>query len=438
MAGPAPVIAIVCDTASAVYGGEAILPIHYFRHLRHRGFEVWLVTHERSRNEFASIFPSESRVCYVAETALHRMLWRTSRLLPGSVGHFTFGLVSRLSVQAAQRRIIRRLVDEEGVNVVHQPTPVSPREPSLLYGLGVPVVIGPMNGGMNYPAAFAARNGRVERFLRATGRHIFAALNHVWPGKQEAAALLVANDRTRAVLPGPLAQRAIAMSENGVDLDLWRLAPRGASSEGRPLTFTFVGRLVPLKAVDLLLEAFYRAGRQRRIRLTIIGDGAERGALEQQVRRLADHRPQGSEAEVRFAGWLSQQECAHELSRSDCLVMPSLHDCGGAVVLEAMASGLPVIATAWGGALDYLDSSCGILIDPAGAEAFVEDFAEAMIRLADSPAERHALGRAGRRKVERGYDWRHKVDRMVGLYFSVLDPPVADVARRPVDRRRSA
>jgi glycosyltransferase involved in cell wall biosynthesis len=101
--------------------------------------------------------------------------------------------------------------------------------------------------------------------------------------------------------------------------------------------------------------------------------------------------------------------------------MPSVRDCGGAVLLEAMAMGKPVIATAWGGALEYVDDSCGVLVRPDNRDALVEGFARAMVRLAASPDERAAMGRAGRRRIERHYDWEAKADRMLGIYQEVLE-----------------
>ena len=65
----------------------------------------------------------------------------------------------------------------------------------------------------------------------------------------------------------------------------------------------------------------------------------------------------GLETTVKFSGFLSQPDCARRLQAADVFVLPSLFECGGAVVLEAMAVGLPVIATAWGGPLDYLDNN---------------------------------------------------------------------------------
>ena len=70
------------------------------------------------------------------DTELDKLCSRLSRYLPGQLSYITVGLPSRLMAQLAARREVRRLVKEKGVDVVHQPIPVSPREPSLMYDLG--------------------------------------------------------------------------------------------------------------------------------------------------------------------------------------------------------------------------------------------------------------------------------------------------------------
>jgi glycosyltransferase involved in cell wall biosynthesis len=173
-----------------------------------------------------------------------------------------------------------------------------------------------------------------------------------------------------------------------------------------------VGRLVDWKAVDLLLEAFKPVATQTDAVLEIIGDGKLRWELEAQTARL------GLTGNVVFAGWLSQEQCAVKMQQADGLVLPSLRECGGAVVLEAMAMGLPVIATNWGGPADYLDSTCGILIDPASREALVHGLTEAMLKLTLSPDLRQKMGRAGQERVRQYFDWERKVDRIIEIYDS--------------------
>ena len=162
-------VLIVAENASGRFGGEAALPLHYYRELRARGAATWLLTHARTRRELSEAFPGDSNILYVEDSAWHRLLWRLGSRLPAQVRYLTTEFLSRISTQLTQRRIARNLIREHKVEVVHQPIPVSPREPSLLHGLGCPVVIGPMNGGMSYPPAFAAHEGAHRATLAEVG-----------------------------------------------------------------------------------------------------------------------------------------------------------------------------------------------------------------------------------------------------------------------------
>ncbi len=416
-------VLIVAEHASLKFGGEAALPVHYYRILRRRKIPVWLVVHERTRGELESLFPLDrDRIVFVPDTELHLFLWRLSQLLPDRISNFTTGFLLRYLTQVAQRRAIRRLLREQAISVIHQPIPVSPKEPSLIFGFNVPVIIGPMNGGMNYPPGFWKLQSRTERLALATGRRLADFMNYLMPGKRRAAILLVANERTRAALPRGVCSNVAVLVENGVDLTLWSIPHSAAKEPASKVTrFVFMGRLVDWKAVDLLLLAFKGASAQSAMTLLIIGGGDERVNLEQLARSLniLDERIDQL-GKVCFLGWMSQADCAAQLARCDALVLPSMAECGGAVVLEAMAMEVPVIATAWGGPVDYLDSSCGVLIEPTSKEVFVEQLALALVRLASHPQDRHAMGKAGRLKVIRDFDWECKVDRMLEHYRSAM------------------
>jgi glycosyltransferase involved in cell wall biosynthesis len=277
-----------------------------------------------------------------------------------------------------------------------------------------------MNGGMDYPPAFRRHRGAAERALLTLGRWSAGVLNRLMPGKRRAALLLVANERTRQALPRGVCPRVIEFVENGVDLSLWRPAPVAAVTPPGATTFVYMGRLVDWKAVDLLVEAFVRAAARTPMRLVVIGDGVERQSLEALAAQSGVLATSDGEiGKIAFVGWLPQQECARRLQDAEVLVLPSLLECGGAVVLEAMSMGKPVIATAWGGPLDYLDPSCGILVPPGDRPSLVAGLAEAMDFLARRPDQRLALGAAGAEKVRAEYDWRVKIDRMLSIYRAV-------------------
>jgi len=412
---------IVCEHASARFGGEAALPLHYYRVLKERKVDVWLITHARTRPELNEIYPDDPNIFYIEDNRFHQLMSWASEKMPERAANMTFGFASRLASQLTQRRLVRQLVMSKGISVIHQPMPVSPREPSMMYGFGVPVIIGPMNGGIDYPPAFKSHQSALVTSLLKSGRAFSGILNQVIPGKRRSARLLVANTRTRKALPPGLNVPIIELVENGVDMKVWSHSVT-ATETYQPVTkLLFMGRLVGWKAVDLLLEAFHLTHRKASITLTLAGDGPERVKLEAKARSMGLLASiEGEQGKVFFAGWKTQKACAGLLASSHVLILPSLMECGGAVVLEAMAAKKPVIATGWGGPVDYLDSTCGILVPPTSQEDFVKGLADAILKLAGNPTLQKEMGEAGYRRIEDHFDWEVKIDRVIQIYEDVV------------------
>jgi glycosyltransferase involved in cell wall biosynthesis len=408
-------ICIVAEHASYRFGGEAILPIHYFARLRARGEEAWLVVHARTRDELEAAFPSDrDRLRFIEDAWFHRLLFRISRAFPRRIAESTFSLLSILITQYLARRVVLALRDSEGLDVVHQPIPVSPRFPSLMFGLKIPVIIGPMNGGMEYPPAFRHLESMISRIGVTVGRHFSDIVNSVLPGKKLAKVLIVANQRTRLALPRGLKGQVIDLPENGVDLSIW-LTPekmrRHTSPAPEAARFVFIGRLIDLKCLDVVIEALCQVPDAH---LEVIGDGPMREAWENLAQEL------GVSSHVTFSGWLTQTECASRMQSAIALVLPSVCECGGAVVLEAMAAGVAVIATKWGGPVDYVDVDTGILIEPKSRRDLVEGFATAMLQVIATPELARAMGLSGRERVERYFNWEQKVDSMMRIYGKAI------------------
>jgi glycosyltransferase involved in cell wall biosynthesis len=185
----------------------------------------------------------------------------------------------------------------------------------------------------------------------------------------------------------------------------------------------FVGRLVPLKGVDLLLRAFAEVADESPARLTIVGDGPQREELEALAATL------GIEKQVDFTGWLDPDACAQALNDCDLFVFPSLQEAGGVVVLEAMAAARPVVAARWGGPAELLDDDCAILLDVESRETFHQELVSAIRALCIDPVRRRRLGLAGRRRAELEYDWNGLVDRTIAVYREVSVPPDAWAGR---------
>jgi len=177
--------------------------------------------------------------------------------------------------------------------------------------------------------------------------------------------------------------------------------------------FMYLGRLVDWKAVDVLIKAFAEAAPRVHGTLEIVGDGALRNDLTKLAADL------GLASRVQFSGWLAQREASERLRNSDVFILPSIYECGGAVVMEAMAVGVPVIATRWGGPADYVDESCGILVNPTSERDLVHGIAEAMVSLASAPDLRKQMGQAGQVRAMENFSWDGKIDRLMEIFATL-------------------
>ena len=143
---------------------------------------------------------------------------------------------------------------------------------------------------------------------------------------------------------------------NMVDTDFFTIPPTLRGS--RPFTFLSVSNLVESKRIDLLIQAFARlSGGDAQARLVVAGAGPCQVAL----RRLAESL--GIAQSVEFTGSLSPEQVRDRMWRSNALVLPSSYETFGVVLIEALATGLPVVATRCGGPQEILADGVGHLID---------------------------------------------------------------------------
>jgi glycosyltransferase involved in cell wall biosynthesis len=165
------------------------------------------------------------------------------------------------------------------------------------------------------------------------------------------------------------------------------------------------------------MEAFARVVKQvPNASLQVLGDGEDRGKLEQQVRDL------GVADKVEFAGYVKATEGKRRMREADIFVLPSLRECGGVVMLEAMAVGLPVVAANWAGPSVHVTDQTGIRVGTDSQEQYIAGLTDAIIKLAKSPDLRRQMGEAGKQRVLIGdYDWQQKVDHLIQILIETID-----------------
>jgi glycosyltransferase involved in cell wall biosynthesis len=186
------------------------------------------------------------------------------------------------------------------------------------------------------------QRGLITGYDRYTARLAFRYADLVAP---------VSHDLARHVQA--LAPRArVRVVDNVVDTDVFRPRPDPPPGTGRLLT---VGTLTEKKGHAYLLEAMARLRDERALTLEVVGDGELRGALEQGAREL------GLDEAVRFHGERPKEEVAELMRAADLFVLPSLFENLPCVLIEAMASGLPVAAFPVPGPIDVVGAGAGVL-----------------------------------------------------------------------------
>ncbi len=178
-------------------------------------------------------------------------------------------------------------------------------------------------------------------------------------------------------------------------------------------TLLFVGRLAGVKGVPVLFEALTSIiGQHPNLRLRLIGDGPERAKLETMAANmgLSDH--------VEFCGYKSQSEVAEALSTTDIFVLPSFAEGVPVVLMEAMASEVPVVTTRIAGVPELVtDTKSGILVPPGAAAPL----AEALNTLLSDPKLRREMGQAGRAKVAADYVSLREAEKLMHLFQNTQD-----------------
>ena len=417
-------VIIAAENASMAMSGEAALALYYFDRLHERHVDAWLVCHERVREELRERYSDDNvfrKIHFVKDTWLQALIHASGGLVPFQIQDRILGQVIHLITQSKVRPVVKQLVKEFGIQLVFEPAPISPKTPSYMYGTGVPVVIGPMCGGMEFPPAFQYLESSFSRLSNQVGRAISDLLNRFIPGKLQADVLLVANDRTAKALPWGYQGKVYEVVESGVDLSIWQATERPQSHPDSPTRFVYMARFVDQKGIPYLVEAFKQVAENTNSVLELIGNGELLEATKAQVVAL------NMQERVNFHGWMALDAAAKLIHECDVYMVPAIRDCGGCAMLEAMAIGMPVIAANWAGPGQYADESCGILVDLETKEGFVNGLAAAMIRLAESPALRKQMGEASKQRVRTNYlDWDAKVDRVVEVFEEAIAQRQAD------------
>jgi glycosyltransferase involved in cell wall biosynthesis len=328
-------------------------------------------------------------------------------------------LLSSLDYFAFDRQSLRLLqgLQKQGSawDLVHCPTPVSPLAVPTLDRLGLPLVLGPWNGGLQSPATFPEFMQQDSAWLYPV-RNLGKILAKMNGGLERASVVFTATEATERSIAPRYRSRCVRMLENGVDLSLFRPSPwPQAPSAAHPLRILFVGRLIPAKGVPMLIEAVQELSRYFPLQLTVIGDGPE----AENLTRYASYC--GLSGCVDFLGAQPLEKVSAAMQEAHVFCLPSVRESGGSVLLEAMAAARPVIAVAYGGPREIVDEEVGLAIEPVDRNYVVRHLVLALDDVVSRPEVWKQKGERGRQRAEQNFAWDAKIRQALRHYQRLVE-----------------
>ena len=383
--------------------------------------DVHLVTQIRNRDAIlrAGLVEGQDFTAVDSE-AVVRPIWRLAQLLRFGKGK---GWTMNTAAAALSYPYFERLVWQRfgadlragRFDLVHRVTPLSPTATSAIAArcraAGVPFVMGPLNGGVPWPPGFDTERRREQEWLS----YVRAAYR-LMPGRAamlEACSAIIAGSRhTLSEIPERHRGKCVWLPENAVDPARF-FGDSTAPAEG-PLRACFIGRLVPYKGPDMLLEAAIPLMRAGRLKLDIIGDGP----LMEPLRALAAR--EGVKDGVVFHGWVAHPQVPALARRSHVFAFPSVREFGGGVVLEAMALGTVPLIVDYAGPAELVDDTTGFKVPLGPRATIVDGLRAALAGLCEDRSALPAMAARGRAVVAERYTWPAKAAQVAAIYERVL------------------
>ena len=320
--------------------------------------------------------------------------WIRYPAFPGNAGLASTG---RLLFLRARSRV-RRLHRENPIDILHAHAALPCGEAARLLAeeLGIPFVV--TVHGLDAYLTVQVRG--------AAGARCEAVCRRVYQGAGRV--ISISEQVRRQVLAGAPELQNTAVVYNGVDPEAFFPATSPAEDGG----VVSVGSLIPIKGHDVTLRALAELRVEfPHLRARIVGEGLELGRLQALARQL------GIGERVDFLGRQRRAQVAELLRGSQIFALPSRYEGLGVSYLEAMASGLPVIAYRGQGIQEVIrHGESGILVTEQTVEAAPRAWAAVLRTLLRSEEKRRAMGLAARRTVKEAYTVRHQAQALSRIY----------------------
>jgi glycosyltransferase involved in cell wall biosynthesis len=374
------------------------------RHLARRGHRVTVVTPGNSSMPAQESFDGVDVVRFPMELPVDLTYGRVAQTRVNFMGK-----VARVAVMAhyleAQFRATLAVARERGADVIHAhwAIPTGPAAVSAARRLGLPSVI-TMHGGDVYVNPEQGYDFPTRWYVRPALR---------WTLRKAGALTAITEDCRQHALRAGAPTRSMHLVFNGTDLRRFSPLPAGTAVDPRfgPNMIFACRQLFPRKGIRFLVEAAAQLkARFPDLKVVVAGDGFERPDLIALAERL------GIARDVTFLGWVPNSELPQYYRAAALSVIPSLEEGFGIPAAEAMGCETAVVASDAGGLPEVVEHGVTGLIVPRGD---AKALAEAIGSLLADPARRTRMGRAGRERALRLFDWDRSAEQFEQIYAGI-------------------
>ena len=415
-------VLLIVEQCNPEWASVPLEGYNYFRGINNL-VDATLVTHIRNKPALEK-HPEYENIFYIEERKLSQQYYKLVERFTAK-GRVNWPLYNALSYpiyeefnQQVYQKFKGKILKGD-YDIVHAITPIMPRYPFKVVSVcqQTPFILGPVNGGIPFPPGFqetAKQEFAQFNFLRAVGRALIPGYVETY---KKADKVLAGSTYTLNLLKKLFAipdKRIELFYENGIAQE-FLMSVKPAKEEGSQINLLFVGRLVPYKCADVVIDSIGKLDQavQSKIRFTIVGDGSERNNLENRVKEL------NLTEIVSFAGWVNQSETLDYYRKADIFCFPSIREFGGAVVIEAMACGLPCIVANNGGIGEYVNEETGFKIEPISREYLTQELTNKIKMLVEDDKLRESMSA---KAIERAkdFEWENKARKIVEIYEKML------------------
>ena len=406
--GPRASVRIICPTywyPQHAADTQATYVHDINRHLARRGHSVTVVTPGSASLPATDSFDGVKVVRFPMELPIDLTYGRVAQSRVNFVGRF-----ARLAVMAhyleAQYRATLNTVRDEGADIIHAhwAIPTGPAAVSAARRLRLPSVI-TMHGGDVYVNPAQGYDFPTRWYVRPALR---------WTLRHAGALTAITDDCRQHALRAGAPDESLHLVFNGTDLRRFSPSPDRSAVDPRfgPHMIFACRQLFPRKGIRFLIEAAARIKpRFPDLKVVVAGDGFERPELIQLAETL------GIGADVTFLGWVANSELPPYYRAAALSVIPSLEEGFGIPAAEAMGCETAVVASDAGGLPEVVEHGVTGLIVPRGDSAALAD---AMGVLLADPIRRAQMGRAGRERALRYFDWDRTAEQFERIYADVM------------------